>query len=109
MNERNPTDLNDQRITADKLQALAKQEQERERQDIVWLMSTPGGRRIMWGLLGKAGVFKSSFTGNSTTFFNEGQRNLGLIYLNLINEVCPDQYVAMAKEAAEQGKAPNAE
>lgn len=107
MSESNPTNLGGQRAEAQKVLALAEQEQQRERSDIKWLMSTQGGRRIMWGLLGKAGVFKSSFTGNSTTFFNEGQRNLGLMYLNLINEVCPDQYVAMAKEAAEQGKPKN--
>lgn len=109
MSERNPTDLSAQRAETARLEALQQQVHKRDQEDIKWLMSSQGGRRIMWGLLGRAGVFRSSFTGNSTTFFNEGQRNLGLIYLNLINEFCPDQYVTMAREAAEQGKAKNAE
>lgn len=100
MMESNPTDLTSLSESAAMQQALMEEQQGRERQDIEWLMSSQGGRRIMWGLLTKAGVFKSSFTGDNGTFFNEGQRNLGLMYLNLMMEACPALYATMAEEAA---------
>jgi len=69
--------------------------------DLVWQMEDIRGRRNMWRLLGQAGVFRSSFTGNSTTFFNEGQRNIGLYYLNEIMLHCPETYLMMINEAQE--------
>ena len=62
-------------------------------------MSTPAGRRFMWRLLEKTGMYRTSFTGNSTTFFNEGQRNIGLMMNALILQACPEQYLAMLNEA----------
>ena len=52
----------------------------------------------MWRLLERTGVFRTSFTGNSETFFREGQRNVGLMLMAQIHEVCPDQYALMLKE-----------
>lgn len=52
----------------------------------------------MWRYLGKCGLYKSSFTGNSTTFFNEGMRNIGLQMLADITEADADSYAKMAKE-----------
>jgi hypothetical protein len=69
-----------------------------ETEDIKWLMKGKQGRRIVWGLLEKTGVFRSSFTGNSETFFREGMRNVGLMLLAQINESCPEQYTLMVQE-----------
>lgn len=71
---------------------------ERELADIKAIMTTQEGRRYMWRMLDKAGIYRSSFTGNSSTFFNEGQRNIGLIILADINESCPDLYLTMIEE-----------
>lgn len=71
---------------------------ERELADIKAIMSAVEGRRYMWKLLDRAGIYRSSFTGNSTTFFNEGQRNLGLSVLADINESCPELYLTMLEE-----------
>lgn len=68
-------------------------------EDLKWLMGHRPGRRIVWRLLDRAGVYRTSFTGNSTTFFNEGARNVGLSLLSEIHEVCPDAYVLMLKES----------
>lgn len=76
----------------------AKSERKRELEDLRWLMGQKPGRRFVWRLLGKAGIFRTSFTGNSTTFFNEGMRNLGLTVLNDINEDHPDLYQVMVTE-----------
>lgn len=82
-------------------------EQERERKhaldvaaaDFKWLMSDKRGRRIVWKLLESTGVFRSSFTGNSETFFREGARNVGLMLLADVNAHAPDAYVLMLEES----------
>lgn len=69
--------------------------------DMKKMMSTREGRRFVWRLLDRAGVFRTSFTGNSTTFFNEGQRNIGLIVLADVMAAAADQYVVMMNESKE--------
>lgn len=73
--------------------------QRREADDFKWLMADPRGRRVMWHLLSLAGVYQSSFTGNSETFFREGRRSMGLKIVDLIHTHCPDKYATMTKEA----------
>ena len=67
--------------------------------DWKWQMSTKQGRRVVWRLLGEAGVFRSSFTGNSETFFREGKRALGLHMLEQIQTHCADTFGLMQQEA----------
>ena len=76
-----------------------------EANDWKWLMSSKQGRRVVWRLLGKAGVFQSSFTGNSETFFREGKRAMGLGMLADITEHAPDSYVLMLTEATAKAQA----
>lgn len=73
-----------------------------EAEDIRYLMKNKQGRRIAWRWLSDAGVFKTSMTGNSYTFFNEGQRNVGLKLLAAIHEHCPEQYAVMVAESKEK-------
>ena len=70
----------------------------RELEDIVSVMENEAGRRLVWRLLSRAGVFTSSFTGNSTTFFNEGKRDQGLFLLSEIMEGCDELYYVMTRE-----------
>lgn len=67
-------------------------------EDMKWLMGSKRGRRIVWRLLERTGIFRSSFTGNSETFFREGMRNVGLALMAQINEACPESYMNMVKE-----------
>ncbi len=48
------------------------------------------GRLFVWWLLEQTHVFQNSFTGNSTTFFLEGERNVGLKLFALCVEADPD-------------------
>lgn len=99
---RNPTDLaaiNAEREEQRKTEAIAQQT---ELNDMRQIMATDYGRRFMWNLLAKAGVYRTSFTGNSTTFFNEGQRNIGLMMQSQILQACPEQYIVMLNESKEQ-------
>lgn len=80
----------------------AKRLQEREQGDIRKVLSLPEGRRFVWKLMSDAGVFRSSFTGNSQTFFNEGQRNMGLMVLNQVMAAKADAFSQMQAEAASE-------
>lgn len=70
-----------------------------EAEDVKWVMTHSAGRRFMWRLLDKAGLYRSTMTGNSHTFFNEGRRDFGLYLIALINEHCPEQYALMVAES----------
>lgn len=76
-----------------------EQVRDREMHDMRTVMSSAEGRRFIWRLLEKAGVFRTSFTGNSTTFFNEGMRNMGLVVLADVHEACAEQYIVMMNES----------
>lgn len=75
-----------------------------EKEDLVWLMSMPRGRRVVWRLLERTGLHRSSFTGNSTTFFNEGARNVGLQIQALVLEHCAEHYIEMLLEQKDYRK-----
>ncbi len=67
--------------------------------DVRFLLGTQQGRRYVWRHLTNAGIFETSFTGNSTTFFNEGKRAVGLKMLAEVMEANPEAYVVMMSEA----------
>jgi hypothetical protein len=92
---RQNSDDKSQVIQAGKDEKLARI---RELEDLVAVMETEAGRRLVWRLLSRAGVFTSSFTGNSATFFNEGKRDMGLFILAEIMEACDEQYFIMTRE-----------
>jgi hypothetical protein len=70
-----------------------------EANDWKWLMSSKQGRRCVWRLLEKAGVYRTSFTGNSETFFREGMRNMGLFVVDAVHTHAPDAYALMVAES----------
>ncbi len=96
---RDPTDLqgigDDREEDDHKARLVRKQEID----DVRWLMSSPRGRRFIHRLLSEGGVFRSTFTGNSTGFYLEGKRALALFVLGEVTDNCMDEYVAMLKEA----------
>lgn len=77
----------------------AKARRLRELDDLKVVMQQPEGRRFMWRLLEQCGVYRTSFTGNSETFFREGQRNVGLWALTEMQEAAPDQFLMTMQEA----------
>lgn len=100
------TDISEEQLLKD---AEQKQKllEERQRDDLIHVMSSQQGRRVIWKLLDAAGVFRVSWTGdNNATNFNEGRRNEGLRLFNDVMAFCPDLYMDMAKEAkADEEKA----
>jgi hypothetical protein len=78
-----------------------KRKMERDSRDFRSIMETQPGRRFVAHLLDFCGFQKSSFTGNSTTFFNEGKREVALELWRQINMACPDLYFQMIEDAKE--------
>lgn len=99
-----PTDIRAEQARDEAAQAAALLVATGEKEDLVWLMSMPRGRRFMWRLLERTGIHRSSFTGNSTTFFNEGARNVGLQLQALILAHCAEDYVSMLLEQKDYRK-----
>lgn len=79
-------------------EAKAKRKIRIEDEDLRAVMSTAQGRRFLWRLLEQTGIYKLSYTGNSETFFNEGQRNIGLKLLAEMHRVDPEHYILMTQE-----------
>lgn len=66
--------------------------------DVRHVLSSVQGRRFVWRILDMAGVYRSSFTGNSSTFFNEGARNIGLRVLSDVMDAKPEAFLQMQQE-----------
>jgi len=62
-----------------------------EHEDLRDILNTPAGVRFFRGMLRDGGMFRSSFTGNSRTFFLEGERNFVLRLLAKIEQVAPQK------------------
>jgi hypothetical protein len=70
--------------------------------DFKWLMGQRRGRRIVWRLLERAGVFRTSFNPEALAMaFAEGRKNSGLEILADIHALVPELYPVMVKEANE--------
>lgn len=68
-----------------------------------WVMNDARGRRVVWAVLHKAGVYRLSFDLDPClTAFNEGRRDIGNGLLADVMRLCPDQYPRMAAEAQPQ-------
>lgn len=93
-----PLDLGDE-AQAKTSRKREKLRNEQDREDVRVVMSTPGGRRFLARLLERSGINRSSFTGNANTYFNEGQRNLGLFLQAELVDTSPDLYLTMLSES----------
>lgn len=94
-----PTDIQTQDSEKANAKLRNKLAVETEEADIKWLMGSKRGRRILWRLLDRAGVFRLSFNTNAMQMaFAEGNRNEGLRTLGMIHSQCPELYPTMVKE-----------
>jgi hypothetical protein len=56
------------------------------------LLKTRFGRDFVWHVLSLADLYGSQFSGNSTTFYNEGRRSVGIDVLQLLEDADPEAY-----------------
>lgn len=74
--------------------------------DFKWLMRNERGRRLMFWLLSRAGVFRTTFEEAPTRAeymalamaHAEGRKDLGYRLMAQIDRFCPEQYLRMMKE-----------
>ena len=62
------------------------------------VMSTHQGREVIWYILDLCPIYSSAFTGNSQTFYLEGQRDIGLDILKLLEDADPTLYPKLILE-----------
>lgn len=99
MGDHDPYDLPEVEADADLQRAADRFAEESDDQAFEWLMKGPKGRRFIFGLLGRTGVFGSSFSTNAMTMaHNEGQRSVGCWLLGEIKRLCPRDYAQMMQE-----------
>lgn len=99
-----PTDIRDEQRRLEEEASKASRAVKGEEADLAWLMSSPRGRRVFWRLLKRTNVFGSSMTGNSQTFYNEGRRSVGIELNDIVQDRCPDSFVAMLGEQKDYDK-----
>lgn len=93
-------DIDEQQQEAVAAQAEARRV---EIEDVKWLMADKRGRRIMWRLLAEAGIYRTSFNNSgSVTAFNEGKRQIGLVFVGEVNDYAAHQFLVMLKEHADK-------
>jgi hypothetical protein len=92
--------LDPEQRTAAKEEQAARQRLEAEQlaDDTKWLMADARGRRLMRRWLAMCHVDHTTFTGNSTGMFKEGERNVGLQLKAQVTEFAFEDYVTMLRE-----------
>ena len=68
--------------------------------NIVALMKTRQGKEFVWWLLEQAGVYNCTFAQNSSSFFQEGRRSIGLNVIELLTDADPTIYPNLLLEKA---------
>lgn len=99
MTQHDPIDIYAQDDARQAIADRAKFEHDLEIGDLKWLMSNKRGRRFVYRLLERAGVWRLSFNTNALSMaFAEGTRNEGLRLMAQITEHCLDRYAEMLQE-----------
>lgn len=76
-------------------------ERDRRDEDIRVAVATYQGRSLLWSQLEQAGIYHTTFNADAMIMaFNEGMRQIGLLLLQRIDEVDPNAYAKMRREAS---------
>lgn len=86
-------------------QGFAQLREKERLQGLAQIMQSREGRAWMYEHLAMCGAFRSSFTGNSETFFREGERNVSLRITADLMAHHEEGYVLMMQEAKASNKA----
>lgn len=80
---------------------LAEAAADLELADLRTFVSTAAGRRFLWALISRTGVFASAFDTEALRMaFIEGRRSVGVDLLQMLQVKVPEGYLAMVQEAA---------
>ena len=68
-------------------------------QDIKWVLSTPQGRRLYWGLMARCKTFKDDYVADTNlSYFMKGRRTFGLGMREDVLDSDPNKYMQMIQE-----------
>ena len=73
--------------------------------DVRELMESAAFRRYLKRYLSTCSVFKTTFTGNSETFFREGQRSIGTTMMSELMTACPARFHELMAERMPEDEA----
>lgn len=96
----------------EQVRRAAKKERDREelfRAALVLVLQTTPGRAVLWGLLERAGVYRSIWSPNSEIHYNAGRQDFGHELMATILAADEDAYLLMEQEARGRVKKDNAE
>lgn len=84
----------------------SKRIEDRDIEDVSWVLSTKQGRRFYWRLMQKSGLDRISLVpSQQETGFREGERNVALRLKALAKQAGLETYQLMEKESEEYGNA----
>ena len=96
---RDPTDTSLQEREALLDEHTAREIRKMEVADLKWLAGNIQGRRIIWRLLDRAGIYRSSFNhSGSLMAFTEGKRDMGLFLLAEVSDASPNGFLKLIAE-----------
>lgn len=95
--------------SADPKQVKNAKEKERfsrevELNDLVTVLNTAEGRRVLWRIMAHCGVFSSIFEQSSKIYYNSGAQDVGHFIMSEITEADQEFLFVMMKE--NQGEKP---
>lgn len=94
-----PTDTRLQEREAALEEQTAREIRKLEVADLKWLAGNVQGRRFIWRLLDRAGIYRTSFNhSGSLMSFNEGKRDMGLFLLAEVSEASPNGFLKLIAE-----------
>lgn len=73
-----------------------------DRDALLYVLSLPQGRKVLWDILGQAGLFRQPFSveNERLTAFNCGNLNIGIMVYAELLQTSPDLTAMMTKEQA---------
>jgi hypothetical protein len=98
-----PFDASDPKAVKERNRKV-KRAKNQQAEDLAIVLATEQGRRFVWGVLERCGMFRLSFQPGMdalTGAFNDGGRNVGLPLLAALMNHHPDTYAQMARENQE--------
>lgn len=69
-----------------------------QQKDLIALLKHASFRRYLKRYLSLTNVFRTTFTGNSETFFKEGQRSVGTTMFGELMDAAPSRFQALMAE-----------
>jgi hypothetical protein len=76
-----------------------KQRQAQRDADLREIMGTVQGRRFIFELMDRAGLWRTSFMETNEMAFREGMRNVALMLWGDLQRACPESILKMQEEA----------